>query len=133
MGAWGAGPFQNDDASDWALDLASAGSAVQVREALKARSAEYLEAPEGSIILAAAEFVAAALGQPGGDLPDGVRTWLAAHGSEVTADDATIALAAIDRVTGDGSELRELWDESGVDTWSESIAELRQRLASLER
>ena len=60
MGAWGAGPFENDDAMDWAIDLEESGDVGFVVEALRAAESDgYLDAPEGSVTIAAAEVVAA--------------------------------------------------------------------------
>ena len=57
MGAWGSGPFENDDACDWLDELADSGVAA-LREALAlADAADYLEAPDGSVVVAAAEVV----------------------------------------------------------------------------
>ncbi len=71
----------------------------------------YLEAPDCSAALAAAEVVAAAAGRPGADLPEEVRTWVAAHGMQIPSDLAALSHRAIDRITQE-SELRELWDET---------------------
>ena len=63
MGAWGCGSFENDDAVDWVYEFESSGVAA-VASALEHVSSiaedEYLEAPEASAAIAAAEIVAAA-------------------------------------------------------------------------
>jgi hypothetical protein len=61
MGAWDAGPFDNDDAVDWAAEFDNADKAAgteRLRTALQAASADYLEAPEGAVAVAAAQVVA---------------------------------------------------------------------------
>jgi hypothetical protein len=138
MGAWGAGVFANDTAADWAGDLVEGGSEETVREAL-ATAAEppadaYLDADEGSEALAAAEVVAAAAGRP--TAPDAysedVIAWAGRH-PDLGADELiALATAAVDRVTGENSELNELWHEDGPgpNEWDEAVAELRRRLAA---
>ena len=66
---------------------------------------------------------------PAAELPAAVKRWVQGnHGSSSPAD-AQLALQALDRVSGDNSELYELWVEDAEDPeWSASIAELRQRL-----
>src|SRR3954470_16325508 len=64
MGAWGSGPFDNDDAADLAGDLAepteSASVVAALGDALLAATAgeEYIDAPEMSRAIAAAAIVA---------------------------------------------------------------------------
>lgn len=128
MGAWGAGSFENDEASDWVYVLEEADGFDVVRRALAVADEDYLEAPDATIALAAAEVVAAALGQPAADLPDEVQPFVAQHGSSATTEDATLALAALARVRGEDSELAELWEESGGDDWNQAVDELRARL-----
>jgi hypothetical protein len=72
----------------------------------------YLELTEGCAAVAAAALVAVANGMPPGEarLPDGV-DWAdtVPADSEVRAQ----ARAALDRVSGTGSEWRELWEAEG--------------------
>jgi hypothetical protein len=88
---------------------------------------EYLEAPEGSAALAAAEVVAAARGHPAALLPDEVTAWLRSNRAEVSQLDTALALSAVDRVLAEKSELRELWMDGG-DAWMEGVQDLRRRL-----
>lgn len=111
MGAWGFQAFENDDALDWLIEL-EAGGATAVRECLTVAGDGYMEAPDGSVAVAAAEITAAAQGNPPGDLPDDVATWVTAHGAELTAENVHLALVAVERVAGGESELAELWDDA---------------------
>src|SRR2546430_16610875 len=62
-GAWGDGNFENDDALDWVADCVKSATPVPVSAAIDgAVRSKYIEAPEGSAAVAAAEVVAAALG-----------------------------------------------------------------------
>ena len=127
MGAWGVQAFQNDDALDWLEEL-EAGGAEVVRQGLTAVTNGHIDAPDGTIAVAAAEVTAAAQGNPHGDLPEEVATWVTAHGYEFTAEDAQLALEAVERVAGEESELAELWDEADEPEWKESLDNLSQRL-----
>ena len=130
MGAWGAGPFENDDAADWASDLESATDLTLVNAALRAAAEgdTYLEAPEASAAVAAAEVVAALAGKPSESLPDEVRDWSRGHASLYSAALGRTALAALARVTT-ASELKELWEESAdPGEWRETIRNLERRL-----
>ena len=128
MGAWGAGPFDNDDAADWVTVFERDPTGETVRAALAIDGDHYLDLPEGSAAVAA-EVVAASLGQPGGYLPDTVAVWASEHGGELGAADAALSLAALDAVVGDQSALRGLWAEDPPDArWLESVADLRRRL-----
>ena len=129
MGAWGTGSFENDDALDWMGDLAESGDAAAVESALKvvAESTGYLEAPEGSAALAAAEVVAALRGQPAGDLPEEVALFTRGR-ARPSPELVATARAAVERVLQD-SELRELWEETDdFETWQAGVADLVRRL-----
>lgn len=132
MGAWGFQAFENDDALDWLEEL-GAGGAEAIRQSLTAVGDGYIEAPEGSVAVAAAEITAAAQGNPHGDLPEDVATWVTAHGTELTAEDAQLALGAVERVAGEESELAELWDETDEPEWRESLEDLSERLRAALR
>jgi hypothetical protein len=65
MGAWGFGSFDNDDAADWIFELEESSGVTALVSAFKAiKPDRYLEAPECSVALAAAEVVAALRGRP---------------------------------------------------------------------
>lgn len=132
MGAWGFQAFENDDALDWLEEL-EAGGAEAVRQALTATGDGYIEAPDGSAAVAAAEITAAAQGNPPGDLPEDVTTWVTAHGSGLTAEDVQLALVAVERVAGTESELAELWDDADEPEWKESLDNLSERLRAALR
>ncbi|WP_439563549.1 DUF4259 domain-containing protein [Microcella sp.] len=113
MGAWGSGPFENDDALD-AVDALVDGSFAldDLRAALQS---DYLEAPEGSVALALAEVALATLGRidPPAELDEVDIRLLATQ-----LDDAAYELilrAAERAVQADGSELYELWEDAGDD------------------
>jgi hypothetical protein len=131
MGAWGAGSFDNDDAHDWVYELEESGvDAIHSALAEVIDGGGYVEAPECSMAIAAAEVVAAVLGRPTrAALPEGARSFLATR-PPVDLDLADRARAAIDRVLAPDSELRDLWEESdSFATWKRGLVELRSRLS----
>jgi hypothetical protein len=132
MCAWGYLPFENDDALDW-LDELEAGGADVVRKALAKAGDRYVEAPDGAIAIAAAEVTSASQGNSLGELPENVTDWVTAHGAEFTAEDVEMALEAVERVSGEKSELAELWDDADEPEWRESLDDLAERLRTALR
>jgi Domain of unknown function (DUF4259) len=136
MGAWGEDPFDNDDAGDWAYgfdSLDGGGGVAYIRAALAiaagTASGEDLEAPDGSIAIAAADVVARlAEGAPmpstyGSD----VAGWVVRTSPAVSDTDVALARDAVARVLAEGSELAELWDEAGPE-WRAATEDLLTRL-----
>jgi hypothetical protein len=139
VGAWGAGSFGNDDAADWAGDLADDPSVSTVRSTLdtaaSASPGDYLELPTGAEALAAAELVAAAAGHgvEADVYSERALDW--ARRTPELAELAGLAQRAIERVDSPNSELRALWLEDpsvepeSAREWSAAVADLRNRLA----
>lgn len=131
MGAWGAGVFENDDAADWVWELEDDenGSVViaALSEIVDTPVDDYIEAPEASNALAAAEIVAAARGHHGAELPSEAREWIRVNAARVDAAWLALAAGAVERISID-SELKELWDEAGSDEWPRVVADLLARL-----
>ncbi|TIV70219.1 MAG: DUF4259 domain-containing protein [Mesorhizobium sp.] len=113
MGAWGFKIFENDDAADFVAEFENSG-AVAVADALDAACSnpDYIEAPDGSVALAAAAIVAAAngksefLSEPAGTMLRTVSNWQALSGLKGKA------IQAVECVSGPNSELMELWAEA---------------------
>lgn len=132
MGAWAVGSFDNDDASDWVWELAEAEDTSILVEAFSRvnHCDGYLEAPDCSVGIAAAEVVAALRGHPASNLPDEVSAFVSRFPSPPSAELISSALNALKRIKTE-SELLELWEESHhLDEWQLAIAELESRLAS---
>jgi hypothetical protein len=135
MGAWGEGPFDNDDAGDWAYQFDGVDEATGLQilaEALDLGGPdEYVEAPEGTAAVAAAAVVSW-LHEPGAipDSPYGeaASTWVRRASRKPNATLTTAARAALDRVRSDQSELAELWAESDGAAWRESLGQIETRL-----
>jgi hypothetical protein len=138
VGAWDAGPFDNDDAADFVGEFDEAPRVAIIKASLeKIASAEpdaYIEAPECSEAVAAAALIALTSEVSTDVIRESSLAILKAlHGTEKTQL-AGIALKALARV-GANSELKELWDESedeaAREAWYSSIRTLQSTLAKL--
>jgi hypothetical protein len=131
MGAWGALAFDNDEANDWAygLDDASDLSIVEAAFAEVERGG-LLESGTASEALGACEVLARLKGRPGytNAYTEKVDKWVAAHRIDPPPDLVSRGNAAIDRILGDDSELREVWADAGDEDWLAAVADLRARL-----
>ncbi len=130
MGAWGIGHFENDDAGDWVFELEDTKSLDPVKSAFAAvdESGDYLESPDASAALAAAEIIAAIRGNPASDLPESVASIIDDLGAAVHGDLAAKAISVVEKVKS-GSELRELWEETDdFAEWLSKVDDLLQRL-----
>lgn len=130
MGTWGTGPFDDDNASDWAAEAEEAEDWSVVEQALRVPGDGYLEAPDGQTAWAAAAVVAAADDGSAVQLPENVSAWVDAHRASRPAELRALAVQALQRVLGDQSELAELWQESGDAEWRTNVQQLASRLAA---
>ncbi|HET6180490.1 MAG TPA: DUF4259 domain-containing protein [Candidatus Sulfotelmatobacter sp.] len=131
MGAWGTGSFENDDAADWLAGLATIapGDLTQVF-VRSADNPEYLEAPDASAAVAAAEVVAALNGAPAEGIPPAIVEWTKKNPLACSPELKALAVRALDRVRRN-SELKDLWMEAdGLNDWIAAIQNLQTRLAS---
>jgi hypothetical protein len=134
MGAWGAGSFDNDDASDFADSVAEKNDLAVIEAAFDkvlGAGSEHLEAPIASEAIAGAEILTLLLDRPSAntEYPEEIDEWTAA--SEHIPADALVAKArnAMDRVLIPPSELLELWAEGeDLATWKASVEDLKSRL-----
>jgi hypothetical protein len=130
MGTWGTGPFENDDAADFSVDLADAVPAdrIEMLRAALRRAADntgYLEIDDAQAAIAAAAVVAA---WSAGHAVDGAPELPDLGSVVMPADLVSSALHALDRVAGPNSEWRSLWGEGG--DMNDVLAELaRIRMA----
>jgi hypothetical protein len=129
MGAWGLFFDENDDAADWLGEFADGPSWELVDRALNPPllNGGYLEAPDCSQALAAAEVVAAANGKPSARLATEITKW-AMDNAAGTDDRRENAQTVLTRIR-DQSELQELWEEADeYAEWKASIDETLSRL-----
>lgn len=129
---WGIGPFDNDDAIDFAYELLASDDLTPAREAMAATTDTdgWLEVPEGSRALAAAAVVTAAFEGEVTRMPKEVAGWLGDHPDVATLADARLAMDALLRIAGRDSELRQhrLAGTEGP-AWVEQISRMGYRLA----
>jgi hypothetical protein len=130
MGAWGLGIFENDDAGDWVSQLCR-GNNLNLIFATFSEILEgdvYLELPESSAALAAAEVVAALRGNPTNDLPTLITTWISSHSLPVSDDLVETAKTVVNKIHSN-SELKELIEDSGsINQWNVVVNDLISRL-----
>jgi len=131
MGAWGNGSFDNDDAADFLTDVTDGEDLAPVREifAVVVSSNDYLEAPDASQAIAAAEIVAVILGRPtsAAQEEEELVAWLARVKPVVDSDLSKQAAQVLDRILA--SELSELWEESDeFADWKATVSDLRAHL-----
>jgi len=133
MGAWGALAFDNDAANDWAYDLEELDDLSLVTSALaevEEVGEEYLDSDVACNALAACEVLARLQGNAGykNAYTEKVDLWVAANPLAATPELLKRAEAVIDRILGEQSELRDLWDEVNDGTWREAVEDLRRRM-----
>ena len=118
-GAWGEGSFENDDALDWATECSDSKDTAPVARALNAvLKSEYIEAPEASAAIAAAEVVAAAIGKPSANIPSELRGWIHRQPPQKLVQLAPLAKKALVRIQDPAvSELTQLWSEGKPNKW----------------
>lgn len=142
MGAWGTGPFDNDDAGDWLAEFTDEPSLSAIRSAIKAAidayEAGYLELTEGGAAVAAVEVLAAMRGKPHGDfgkLDESTTGWVSAQSGRVPSDLVALSLKCLKYVKSDEkSEMHDCWAESDdKDNWLQTIADLESRLLTRAR
>jgi hypothetical protein len=132
MAGWGTGSFENEDAQAWLPQLTSLSvEGLQPLLSRAADNADYLEAPEASVAVAAAEAIAALQGKPSPVAPKEIADWaLQAKSDDASMTDWTgLAVRAVQRVRTN-SELKDLWLEAdGLNEWSAGLRDLEKRLA----
>ena len=93
---------------------------------------DYLDSDVACEALAAAEVVARLRGNWGvrDSYTEAIDAWVEAHPGEPSPDLIARAVAAINRIVTEPSELLELWSESEDDSnWRQSVEELKKRVA----
>ena len=144
MGAWGLGSFDNDDAMDWMVDFSEKQNIAFLEETfdlvLSNGDSEYIAAFYGSNAIAAAEIVAAAIGNISNSFPEHYlnksdeieveKIDLPKLKAAITQDIITKAKSALVLVKSNkNSELRQLWEEvDDYSDWLNDMGELEKRL-----
>jgi hypothetical protein len=126
--AWGTGSFENEYAADWLAKLGT--MAPDDLAQIFAQAADhpgYLEAPAASVVVAAAEAIAALKGSSARGVPPEIIKWTT--NQQVSPPELRVlALRALERVRKD-SELKDLWLEAdGLNDWIAAIQDLQTRV-----
>lgn len=130
MGAWGTGPFENDDALDLVSEIADSGP-DEVAEMLT----DILEVPdpgddldelEGTEAYAAAALLAVKLERLPMENPD-ILDAVAKIPTEIVGALLPSARTMLTRILDEGSEFAELWIESG------RLEKIRGELGKIQR
>ncbi|MCA9123910.1 MAG: DUF4259 domain-containing protein [Planctomycetaceae bacterium] len=130
MGAWGTGPFENDEASDWASSLAcsSADELAMTLEAAARTGDPNLHTCHCG--LAAAELVAAARGYPCPRLPREVSDWIRENAFHCDRATRILAEDAVANIRSDSALSHEYKGDGG---WTRRTKNLLDRLARPSR
>jgi hypothetical protein len=131
MAGWGTRSFENEDAQTWLGQLKLLGledlKQILVRAA---DQSDYLGAPDASIVVAAAEVLAAMKGAPSEKLPREIADWTSQTNAASSPDLNKLAVRAVEKVRRN-SELKDLWLEAeGLNEWTAALQDLQTRLAS---
>jgi hypothetical protein len=131
MGGWGTGSFENDDAQNFLGQLKAFGIDDLGKILVRAGDErDYLEAPESSVAIAAAEVIAALRGAPPTNVPREIADWMSTARTGATPDLNELARRAVHKVRTN-SELKDLWLEAeGLNEWSAGLRDLEQRLSN---
>ena len=131
MGAWDTSSFGNDTANDWAYGLDDCSDLSLIESTLRKvadAGDEYIEAPDGEEAVAAAEVLAWLRGNrsPVNAYTEKVASWVDEHPISPPIEVVQLAVAVLDRLQREPSELIELWAEDSE--WQAAMADLRARL-----
>lgn len=130
MAAWGTGSFENDDAAGWLAKLGTVTPDDLTQIFVQAAdNPGYFEAPAASVVVAAAEVIAALGSSPTQALPPEIIKWTTNRPAS-TPELKALALRALERVRRN-SELKDLWLEAdGLNDWIAAIQDLQSRVGS---
>lgn len=135
MGAHGFGPFDNDDAGDWLCELWESQGIGFLQSSLHLTLIDhiYLQAPKGSVLIAASEVVAEGCGVGSSSLSREARNWVLRYPRLPYSSLQPVALKALRRVLGGRSELNQLWreDPAMLAQWRQGVVDTQNRLSAV--
>ncbi|MGB6385102.1 MAG: DUF4259 domain-containing protein [Terriglobales bacterium] len=130
MPGWGTGSFENEDAQNFLGRLSSIG--IDDLRSILTRAADsddYLEAPDSSVAVAAAEVVATAKGKPPQTVPRKIAEWVGKIEGAPSSEMSELTRRAVERIRIN-SELKDLWLQAeGLNEWSAVLRDLENRLS----
>jgi hypothetical protein len=129
MVGWGTGSFENDDAQNFLSRLNSVEVGDLKQMLAKAADQDYVDAPESGAVIAAAEVVATARGNPPQAVPSQIAEWVSKIEGAPSPEMSELARLAVYKVRTN-SELKDLWLEAeGLNEWSAVLRDLEERLS----
>lgn len=135
MGAWGHGPFEDDGALDFVWEIEEAENPKEIiLEALDhAIGSKYLETDQANAAIVSAAYIDSAVNGTKYTTakmsePYEVDTFPTRFPDLDLSDLKSKAVVALGKVIADGSELKELWEESEEPAWQQGIEEMIKRL-----
>ncbi len=130
MGGWGTGSFENDEAQNFLGRLNSVEVGDLKQMLAEAADRDYMDAPESSVVIAVAEVVATARGNPPQAVPSQIAEWISKIEGAPSPEMSELARLAVYKVRTN-SELKDLWLEAeGLNEWSAVLRDLEERLSS---
>jgi hypothetical protein len=136
MGAWDVDSFANDTACDWSYGLEEAKDLGYVENTLDAVlrfGKKSVAADEAECAVAAAEVIARLKGNWGieNSYSETTDNWVRSHPQTPPPALVAKAVATLERIVVEPSELLDLWTEGGGDSdgWVDTVAELKGRVA----
>ena len=130
MVGWGTGSFENDDAQNFLSRLNSVEVGDLKQILAKAADQDYVDAPESGAVIAVAEVVATARGNPPQAVPSQIAEWVSKIEGAPSQEMSELARRAVYMVRTN-SELKDLWLEAeGLNEWSAVLRDLEERLRS---
>jgi hypothetical protein len=131
VGSWGYLAFDNDTTNDWAIYLERVDDLsllIATFDELENVGDDYLDMDIAYDALVACEVIARLSGNPGyqNAYTEKVDLWVANHPIEPSLELVQKAVAAIDRILGENSELCQECD--GNEAWIGAMQDLRTRI-----
>jgi hypothetical protein len=132
MGVWGEEVFENDEAADFAADVAETSDLSIIQRALDAvlEAGDDIDASTASDGLAAADIVARLRGHFGqvDAYTEKIDKWVKRTKLSPGEEIAEKARAVVDRIRTEPSESLDLWSEDDPAAWLASLEKLKKRL-----
>ncbi|GEK80088.1 DUF4259 domain-containing protein [Agrococcus baldri] len=125
MGAWGTGPFDNDDAADWMLELEATGDADALLLDTLDSVGQGADASEATCAVAAIVWM---LSAPDGEFASATKRPIPAP--ILTVQLRSVALRAIGHILAEDAEWRELWEDADEEEPIQQLEHYRQLLIS---
>jgi hypothetical protein len=134
MGTWAADPFGNDTACDWKYDVEKTTGLQLIESTLQrvlAAGDGYLDSSDADQAIAAADTIARLRGHfyVRNAYTESLDEWVEKQRVQIPQQLVDSAIAVIDRILTEPSELLDLWQETGAsEEWEGQMEDLKERL-----